>query len=101
MRLEGLEIVVGRAGKVTGSVLEQLKDARQKVVGTKQTLKALEKGEALAVFIAGDADPKVSGPVIALCETRGVALHYVDSMLELGKLCGIKVKAATAAILEL
>lgn len=81
-------------------MIEQLKETRHKVVGTKQTLKALEKGEALAVFVARDADAKVTGPVIALCEARGVELHYVESMLELGKLCGIKVKAATAAILK-
>jgi large subunit ribosomal protein L7A len=81
-------------------VQEQLANAGSKVVGTKQTLKALEKGEALAVFIARDADEKVSGPVAALCEARGVELHFVDSMLELGKLCGIKVKAAAAAVLE-
>ena len=79
---------------------DQIKSARSKVVGMKQTLKALEKGEALAVFIARDAEEKVSRPVAALCEARGVELHYVDTMLELGKMCGIKIKAATAAILE-
>ena len=81
-------------------MIEQLKEARHKVVGTKQTLTALEKGEALAVFVADDADEKVITPVITLCEARGVELHHVESMLELGKLCGIKVKAATAAILK-
>ncbi len=79
---------------------EQIKDARRKVVGTKQTLKALEKGEALVVYVAEDAEEKVSRPVVALCEARGVELRFVGSMLELGKMCGIKVKAATAAIIE-
>jgi len=77
-----------------------IKSARGKVVGLKQTIKALEKGEALVVFMARDAEEKISRPVVALCEARGVELHYVDTMQELGKLCGIKVKAATAAILE-
>ena len=80
---------------------DQVKNASRKVVGTKQTLKALEKGDALIVLVARDADEKISRPVVALSEARGVELHYVDSMLELGKLCGIKVKAATAAIIEL
>ncbi len=80
---------------------DQLKNARRKVAGMKQTLKALEKGEALAVFIARDAEEKIIRPVAELCEAKGVELHYVDTMQELGKLCGIKVNAATAAILEL
>jgi large subunit ribosomal protein L7A len=83
------------------AALEQVVNARRKVVGTKQTLKALEKGEALLVLVARDADEKVSRPVVALAEASGVELRYTDSMLELGKLCGIKVKAATAAVLEL
>ncbi|MBS3943679.1 MAG: ribosomal L7Ae/L30e/S12e/Gadd45 family protein [Dethiobacter sp.] len=77
---------------------DQLRNAKDKVVGLKQTVKALEKGEALMVFIARDAEEKVSRPVVALCEASGVELHYVDTMLELGKMCGIKVKAATAAV---
>lgn len=81
--------------------MDQVKNARRKVVGTKQTLKALEKGEALIVLVASDADEKISRPVIALSEARGVELHFVDTMIELGKLCGIKVKAATAAVLEI
>ncbi len=80
---------------------ERLKNARSKVAGMKQTMKALEKGEALTVFIARDAEEKIVRPVEALCEAKGVEVHYVDTMQELGKLCGIKVKAATAAILEL
>jgi large subunit ribosomal protein L7A len=81
--------------------VDQVKNARRKVVGTKQTLKALEKGEALIVLVASDADEKISRPVIALAEAKGVELRFVDTMIELGKLCGIKVKAAAAAVLEI
>ncbi|MFO7953030.1 MAG: ribosomal L7Ae/L30e/S12e/Gadd45 family protein [Bacillota bacterium] len=79
---------------------ERLRKARGKVVGTKQTIKALEKGEALQVYIAGDADEKVIRPVVSLCGEKEVEPLYVDSMGELGKMCGIKVKAASAAITE-
>jgi len=74
--------------------------SRHKVVGTKQTMKALENGEAGTVFVAGDAENKVIKPVISACENNGVELHYVDSMARLGKIFGIKVKAAAAAILK-
>lgn len=74
--------------------------ARHKVVGTKQTVKALENGEVQKVFIARDAEEKVIRPVVSLCEENNIELHYVDTMAQLGKMCGIKVKAATAAITE-
>ncbi|MDY6826458.1 MAG: ribosomal L7Ae/L30e/S12e/Gadd45 family protein [Bacillota bacterium] len=77
-----------------------LSNARQKVVGTKQTIKALEKGAVSHVFIARDAEDRVVQPILALCEDRKIEPYYVDTMNELGKMCGIKVKAAAAAITE-
>jgi large subunit ribosomal protein L7A len=79
---------------------ELIRSARRKVVGAKQTLKALEKGEALYVYVATDAEEKVIRPVLAICENSGINPHYVETMQQLGKLCGIKVKAAVAAITE-
>lgn len=79
---------------------ELLNNARHKVVGTKQTLKALEKGEVKIIFIARDAEDKVIRPVLTLCEASTIELQYVDSMVQLGRMCGIKVKAAVAAITE-
>jgi large subunit ribosomal protein L7A len=82
-------------------LLEDLiSSSRHKVVGAKQTMKALEKGEALHVFIAEDAEDKVIKPVLLVCEEKGIKPQYIESMLKLGKICGIKVKAAVAAIIE-
>ena len=80
--------------------MEQLKQCRRRVVGTKETLKAVEKNEAQLVFIARDADEKVTRAVVELCRDRGVEIRNVESMQELGKWCGIKIGAATAAIIE-
>lgn len=82
-------------------LMEQVRRTRRKVVGTKQTLKALEKGEAIMVLLATDAEVKVSAPVADLADSKGVKVHYVESMSDLGEICGIKVKAAAAAIIEL
>lgn len=78
----------------------KVSQARRKMVGTKQTLKALEKGEAVMVLLAGDADKKISAPVEALAGDKGIEIVYVETMSSLGKICGIKVKAAAAAIIE-
>lgn len=79
---------------------ELLKNARRKVVGTKQTIKALENGEARQIFIARDAEETITGPVLILCQAESIEPQYVETMMQLGKMCGIKVKAAVAAIIE-
>jgi len=79
---------------------ERLAGAKAKTVGTKQTLKALQKGQAGMVFVAEDADERVVRDVLRLCEEKGVEVVYVPSMAKLGQACGIEVGAATAAILN-
>lgn len=79
---------------------QRLKAARNRVVGTKQAMKALEQGKALVVFLARDAEAHISKPVADLCRQNNVELVFVDSMQELGQSCGIQVGAASAAILR-
>ncbi len=80
--------------------LERLKAAKQKTVGLKQTLKAVEKGQAKIVFIADDAEQHVTRPLLKLCSEKAVPVEAVASMEELGKACSIEVGAATAAVLQ-
>ena len=68
-----------------------------KVVGAKQTKRALTGGNAAAVYLAEDADPRVTEAIRELCAERGVPVCDVPSMKELGKACGISVGAAVAA----
>lgn len=79
---------------------QRLQAAREKTVGSKQTLKALKKGLAKEVFVAENAERHVIGPVLAACREKGVPVVRVDSMKTLGKACGIKVGCASAAIVE-
>ena len=80
--------------------LDDLSRARSRSVGTKQTSKAVEKGKARAVFLAGDAERHVTGPLEELCREHQVPVVEVPSMRELGAACGIQVGAASAAILK-
>jgi large subunit ribosomal protein L7A len=81
-------------------MLEDLKKASKRTVGMKQTLKAVQSGTALRVFLAKDVDDYVSQKVKDQCHSHSVDIIMVDSMDELGKACGIAVGAATAAILR-
>lgn len=79
--------------------LGELQTARRKAIGTKQTIKAVEKGQATKVFVALDAESHVIAPLLQLCQSRGITVVNVPSMRDLGKACGIEVGSASAAIL--
>lgn len=71
-----------------------------KVIGTKQTLRALKNGEVKAVYIARDAEERVVSEVQKTAKEEVVQIIFVPTMNELGKAFGIEVGAATAAILK-
>jgi large subunit ribosomal protein L7A len=81
-------------------VYERLKQLSNVSIGTKQTTKAVELGLAAEVFIAKDADVRITSKVVNLCKKMGVKVTYVDSMKLLGKACGIEVGAAMVAAVE-
>lgn len=81
-------------------MLEGLSRALNKTVGMKQTIKAIQGGIALKVFLAKDVDDYLSQKIKEQCSGYSVDIVIVDSMQELGKACGINVGAATAAILK-
>lgn len=72
----------------------------QRVVGAKQTLKAIQAGQVEVVYLARDADEHVTGPVRKECEKRGIKIIEVDTMAELGKACAIDVGAAVATVVR-
>ncbi len=80
-------------------MLEDLK-TNKKAVGIKQTLKAVENGFAKVVFIARDADEKIIGSIMEVCQKNSIDIVYADNMKQLGKSCGIEVGAATACLLK-
>lgn len=71
----------------------------KKVVGTRETLRMVEKHQCKAVFVAKDANPEVLQPLIVACEKNGIEVFTVDNMKFLGECCGIKVAAASAGML--
>ena len=79
---------------------EQLRQPGQRVVGTKQVLRAVEGGKAARVFLCRDADEFIYRQVEAACEANRVPVTVTDSMEKLGKLCLVGVKTASAALLK-
>lgn len=73
--------------------------AVEKVVGAKQVKRALRDGKAQRVYLAEDADPRVTEPIAELCQQQGVPVEEVFKMKDLGAACGISVGAAVVASL--
>ncbi|KGO15090.1 ribosomal protein L7Ae-like protein [Clostridium botulinum] len=71
-----------------------------KVVGVKQTVKALKNNTVKALYVSKDADESLIKPLIELAEENSIDIIKVDTMKKLGRLCGIDVSAATAALLK-
>ena len=69
-----------------------------KVVGAKQTKRALSDGRAKKLFLAADADPRVTEPLARLAQEKGIVVEEVSAMKELGVACGIAVGSAAAAL---
>ena len=68
------------------------------VVGAKQIRKGLNAGRISRVYLAKNADPAITEPLVALCQHNHVEFSWVSSMTDLGYACGIEVGAAAAAV---
>ena len=73
---------------------------KNKVVGLKQSQKAVTSGMAEAAFVARDAGEHIKGRFKGLCVTHSVKIIEVESMALLGEICGIEVNAAVAVLLN-
>ena len=73
--------------------------AKEKVVGLKQVRRAVASGKVRKVFLACDADPRLTEPMEALCRASGITVVTDYTMAQLGRACGIDVGTAAAALL--
>ena len=76
---------------------EDISDKR--VVGLKQSLRVIEEGGAVLVYLAEDADREIKDKVLTLCKKKGVTVSMAQSCEELGHVCGIHVGAAVVTVL--
>ena len=80
--------------------IPQSQSGKDLVVGAKQLKKAVKAGRAKYVFLAENADPAVTEPLEHLCTANHIQITWVPSMAELGRVCGIEVGAAAAAVVH-
>lgn len=81
-------------------MLEQLRSAQKRAVGTKQVLRALEQGQVVTAFVAKDADPFLTKRVMDASYAKNIQCLEAETMKALGEACGIDVPASAAAVLR-
>ncbi len=80
--------------------MDELKSSKKRIIGLKQTKKAINENRANKVYIAKDADDYIKNTIIKACDDKDLTIIYVATMKELGEACGIEVKASTASLLK-
>lgn len=80
--------------------LDRIRLAKKRTIGTNQTVKAVQQSIAKLLYVARDAETRITLPIVRAAEEHGIQVEWVDTMKQLGKACGIEVGAATAAIIE-
>lgn len=79
---------------------EKVSQAKEVIVGTKQTVKALKNRRVKEVFVAKDAGLEIIQKVIQVATELQTPIYYVDSMKKLGEACDIEVGASAVAIIS-
>ena len=74
-------------------------NTQEKVIGVKQSRKAIREGRAKLVYLAYDADPAITEPVAESCAAAGIPVEDDHTMAQLGQACHITVGASVVAIL--
>ena len=74
--------------------------SQEKVIGVKQSRKAIREGRARRVFLACDADPAITDPVAESCAAAGIPTETDCTMSQLGHACSIAVGAAVVAVIS-
>ena len=80
-------------------MLEKLRDS-EKVIGVKQSRRAVRDALAQMVFLACDADPALTAPLEAQCVAAAIPVSLEYTMKELGQASGIHVGAAVVTLLK-
>ena len=74
--------------------------SQDKVIGVKQSRKAIREGRAKRVYLACDADPAITEPVADSCAAAGIPVEMDCTMSQLGQACRITVGASVVAVLK-
>lgn len=80
-------------------VIQTIKEAKHKIIGLKQTLRAIQQDKIQTVYLANDIDEHLVRQITEICRQKAVSLIPVNmNQKELGRLCQIEVGAAVVSL---
>lgn len=82
-----------------GVTLLKALGSKEKVIGVKQSRRAIRDGRARQVFLAADADPNLTEALAAQCARENIPVIWQYTMAQLGQAAGIQVGAAVVTVL--
>lgn len=80
--------------------MEQIFQNKRKIIGVRETTKAIKKDIVSQVVFAKDAASDVIDPILKECNKKSIQIQEFGTMKELGEICGIRVGAAVVALLK-
>jgi large subunit ribosomal protein L7Ae len=81
--------------------LEVARDTGTVKKGTNETTKAVERGNAVLVYIAEDVSPEeIVMHLPEIAEEKGTPYIFVDAQEDLGRAAGLEVGSAAAAVVD-
>ena len=86
--------------RTDAELYEALRTPGRRAVGVREARKHLERGQVERVVVAQDAETSVVDDLVREAAAHGVTIDYTETMVELGRACGIQVGAAAAALLR-
>lgn len=77
--------------------MQQAQTAGRMVAGMRQSLRAVNAGKAMQLYVAADADARMRDAACAAAKAAGVPVQVCESMTALQRMCRISVPCAVAA----
>lgn len=84
---------------MTQQAIQIIKENKEKIIGLKQTLRAIQQDKVVQVFVASDIEDHITNKIVASCEDKKIPITALNlTQKELGKICQIEVGASVVAI---
>jgi large subunit ribosomal protein L7A len=81
--------------------IQAIKEAKNKIIGLKQTLRAIQQDKIQVVYIANDIEEHILRQVSEICQQKAVPLIPLNvNKKELGRHCQIEVGAAVVSLIQ-
>jgi large subunit ribosomal protein L7A len=82
-------------------MVRAINEAKEKIVGLKQTLRAIQQDSIEAVYIANDVEEHIIRKIAGPCQEKAIPLVKTNmTQNELGRFCQIEVGAAVVGIMK-